>query len=215
MKQRREVAATVLVSMLGICISSSFLFSFSLLGNRGFIVSGLTSTLLAISALFGAPIAAGSLFLRGAMRSMLGLGLSYVSFFNGLPTLIGALAIHQPSMVLFLVVGGAGAFWLHPVGAAAYLYPFLWLIPLLALLGKSMFARMIIGSFSAHIVGSLLWLYLGLLHSPAAWTALIPCVLIERLGVAIVAWALYMLHRVFWQRLCGVRNQREPLYRAQ
>ncbi len=84
-------------------------------------------------------------------------------------------------------------FWLHPVGQLAALYPLYWIIPaLVALTGQKNFFLQALGStFTAHAVGSVLWLYGGLLTAPAAWTALIPIIAFERFGFACLMAAIF------------------------
>lgn len=71
-------------------------------------------------------------------------------------------------------------FWANPVGAEAWGYALLWLIPIAAsFLASNLFMRSLASTFQAHIVGSLAFLYfVGLPAS--AWWALIPLVIVER-----------------------------------
>jgi hypothetical protein len=71
-------------------------------------------------------------------------------------------------------------FLLNPVGRQAWLYPMIWLIPFFATFGKK---RLILNSmgatFTAHAVGSLIFLYS--FNLPASvWLSLIPVVFVER-----------------------------------
>ena len=72
-------------------------------------------------------------------------------------------------------------FWLHPVGAQAWIYPLYWVIPILAkVFSDRLFLKSLGATFTAHAVGSTLWLYT--VPMPAeAWMALIPIVAVERL----------------------------------
>ena len=74
-----------------------------------------------------------------------------------------------------------GLFWLHPVGQQAWFYALYWLIPLAGkFLSKRLFFRSLGSTFTAHAVGSTLWLYT--VPMPAeAWIALIPVVAMERI----------------------------------
>ena len=74
-------------------------------------------------------------------------------------------------------------FNLHPVGAVAGLYSLFWLIPLasLALPHQNLFIHMLGSTFTAHAVGSVIWLYAGLVPNPETWLALIPVVVLERI----------------------------------
>lgn len=81
-------------------------------------------------------------------------------------------------------------FWVHPVGQQAFLYPLLWLVPLVLVIqgSNAIFARALISTFIVHAVGACLWLYL--VPMPAAlWHAMMPQVVVERLvnALAMVA----------------------------
>ncbi len=75
---------------------------------------------------------------------------------------------------------GMALFWMNPVGAEAWGYALLWLIPIAAtFLSDNLYLRSLGTTFQAHIVGSVAFLYT--INMPAAaWWALIPIVLIER-----------------------------------
>lgn len=74
-------------------------------------------------------------------------------------------------------------FILHPVGYAAFVYSLFWLIPLasLAIPHNNLFFHMLGSTFTAHAIGSVLWLYAGLIPDAHIWINLIPVVIIERL----------------------------------
>ena len=80
-------------------------------------------------------------------------------------------------MVLFLC---------HPVGLAAGLYTLLWLIPvgIYLICKKNIFLDALASTFTAHAVGSVIWLY-TMPMTPHAWLALIPIVLVERFTYAL------------------------------
>lgn len=73
-------------------------------------------------------------------------------------------------------------FNLHPVGNQAFTYSFFWLIPLATLIipHTNLFFHMLGSTFTAHAVGSVLWLYAGLIPDPQTWVYLIPVVALER-----------------------------------
>jgi hypothetical protein len=118
-----------------------------------------------------------------------------------LPTLCGALyfsllkknnfytrlAAALPAIVCMIL------FWIHPVGRVAILYPLYWTIPVIVALANrhSFFLQALGSTFTAHAIGSTLWLYGGLLLAPAAWTALIPIVALERFGFACFMTAIF------------------------
>lgn len=75
---------------------------------------------------------------------------------------------------------GMALFWMNPVGAQAWGYALLWLIPIAAtFLSGNLYLRSLGATFQAHIVGSIAFLY-TISMPAAAWWALIPIVLIER-----------------------------------
>lgn len=80
-------------------------------------------------------------------------------------------------MMLFLV---------HPVGAQAALYSLFWLIPVYVTLWApaSLFNTALASTFTAHAVGSVIWLY-TVSMSPDQWLMLIPVVIAERLLFAV------------------------------
>jgi hypothetical protein len=76
-------------------------------------------------------------------------------------------------------------FWVHPVGGQAWLYSMYWLIPIVVTVFnmRAFFANTLGATFTAHAVGSVIWLYT--VPMPAdAWLGLIPQVAIERLTCA-------------------------------
>jgi len=100
-------------------------------------------------------------------------------------------------MILFLI---------HPIGRQAWLYPMLWIIPLMATFGKK---RLILNSlgatFTAHAVGSTIFLYaFGL--TPQIWLGLIPVVLIERGVFAIGIWASYLVFNTVLDKLVEMKG---------
>lgn len=76
-------------------------------------------------------------------------------------------------MILFLI---------HPVGFGAAWYSLFWLIPIILTFRKSsgLFATALASTFTAHAVGTLIWLY-TLPMAPHDFIALVPVVLVERL----------------------------------
>jgi hypothetical protein len=79
----------------------------------------------------------------------------------------------------------AALFLMHPVGFQAALYSSYWLIPLcIGLFSvRSFFAQALGATFTAHAVGSVIWLYTVPMASEA-WLGLIPVVALERFTFA-------------------------------
>lgn len=71
-------------------------------------------------------------------------------------------------------------FNLHPTGKSAWQYSLFWLIPIAAhYFRKNLFVKSLGATFTAHAVGSVLWLWVFGLTSET-WLALIPQVIMER-----------------------------------
>jgi hypothetical protein len=91
-------------------------------------------------------------------------------------------------------------FWLNPVGRAAWPFALFWLIPIIAhLFSRSLLWKSFGATFTAHAVGSTLWLY-TVPMAPATWIGLMPQVLFERslfaFGIAGSYWLLNLFLNV-------------------
>ncbi len=84
-------------------------------------------------------------------------------------------------------------FLLHPVGGAVWGYALYWLIPigLYFLNSNHLFLTALGSTFTAHAVGSIIWLYTVPMDT-FAWQILIPVVLIERL---LFAGGMVVMHK--------------------
>jgi len=73
------------------------------------------------------------------------------------------------------------AFWIHPEGRGAWLYPLYWLIPIVAYFfqEKSLLIKALGTTFTAHAVGGALWIWFIGMKSEV-WLSLIPVVWKER-----------------------------------
>ena len=87
---------------------------------------------------------------------------------------------------LFFVVSML-IFWANPVGQQAFLYPLLWLAPLILVLlnQQSLFARALVSAFAVHAVGACWWLY-TMPMAPGLWHSMMPLVVVERLVQALL-----------------------------
>ena len=99
-------------------------------------------------------------------------------------------------------------FILNPIGRQAWMYSLIWLIPLIAtFLKKRLILNSLGATFTAHAVGSVIFLYMfGL--TPAIWMALIPVVLIERGIFTIGIWTSCLVFNTVLDRLTNLR----PVY---
>jgi len=96
--------------------------------------------------------------------------------------------------ILLIPIVAIIAFNLHPIGRTVWFYSAYWLIPTFCYFFRDRFilARSLGATFTAHAVGSTLWLYV--FNLPASiWLALIPIVAIERSLFAVGIAATYML----------------------
>ncbi len=81
----------------------------------------------------------------------------------------------------------------HPVGSQAALYALFWIVPLwAAFYSHDLFATALGSTFTAHAVGSVIWLY-SMPMNADYWLMLIPAVVIERLFFAC---AMVIVYRV-------------------
>ncbi len=76
-------------------------------------------------------------------------------------------------------------FIIHPIGSQAWYYSLFWMIPVVAALyfDKHLAARSLGATFTAHSIGSVVWLY-TFPTTAAFWAALIPVVIFERIAFA-------------------------------
>ena len=133
---------------------------------------------------------------------MLGMGLLIrCVFFGSLPLLF--LAYHIPGFfaslywardskilrmlpaILCLVL-----FIAHPVGMQSAWYSLFWVIPVVASCYSGLFFTALGSSFTAHAVGTLVWLYAGQLTA-ADFVLLAPVVIIERVMIAVSMMLVY------------------------
>ncbi|MFH1029896.1 MAG: hypothetical protein V1770_01400 [bacterium] len=74
----------------------------------------------------------------------------------------------------------------HPIGRTVWYFTLFWTIPILALYfkGKFLFVRALGATFTAHAVGSALWIWFFPLPAQV-WNSLIPVVIAERFLIAL------------------------------
>jgi hypothetical protein len=108
-----------------------------------------------------------------------------------LPIIFAVLYFAKPNKYILIVPATAMiAFWLHPEGRQAWYYALYWLIPIVMYFfhKRWIFARALGTTFTAHAVGSVLFLYT--MNLPATvWISLIPVVWKER-GIMAIGMAL-------------------------
>jgi hypothetical protein len=176
---------TLLISALA-CIKASFI-----IGSQtgAFSFAHILSPLIG---LFGGGIGVVALLaLRTALRLSWSTGTTNILLACHLPTFFAGMYFSitkqnsrfSPVFAALVPLACIIIFCIHPVGNQAWLYSCLWLLPLAtaSIPHKNLFFHALGSTFTAHAVGSVLWLYLGLVTEPTAWLALIPIVLCERL----------------------------------
>lgn len=121
-------------------------------------------------------------------------GVLYIPKVFYIPTL-GAtwyLTTHQVWLKILLPISCMILFGIHPVGAQCLVYTAFWIIPVIGSFSSSLFLSMLASTFVAHAIGSVCWLY-TMPMSPEQFIALIPVVIVERLLMASLMTALYLL----------------------
>lgn len=127
---------------------------------------------------------------------MLGMGLLVRSLFFGfMPMLF--LAYHLPGFFASLywatnskllrvlpVLVCAFLFLVHPIGTQCAWYSLFWLVPVFAAFNSGLLSAALGSSFTAHAVGTVVWLYTGIL-SVSDFAVLAPVVIVERLMIAV------------------------------
>lgn len=85
-------------------------------------------------------------------------------------------------------------FNLHPIGRLVWYYSLYWLIPIGChfFRDRSLFARSLGATFTAHAVGGALWIWVFNLPK-AVWISLIPVVVIERILFAVGIAVMYLV----------------------
>jgi hypothetical protein len=116
-------------------------------------------------------------------------------FIHMIPAVFGVWFFSRPSKYVLVVPAVCMiAFWLHPEGRGAWMYPLLWVIPFVSyrFQNKFVFARALGATFTVHAVGGALWIW-ALNLKTAVWIGLIPVVLVERLIFATGITLVYLL----------------------
>jgi len=122
----------------------------------------------------------------------------------GIPSLFASIYWNSKSKAFKLLVPICcmALFALNPIGAKAFAYCMLWLIPVAITLSNNstVFLTALSSTFIAHAIGSLIWLYT--LPMPAqAWLNLIPVALVERVMFALGMTAIYYAYNMISKTL--------------
>lgn len=134
----------------------------------------------------------------------------------GLPTLCATLSwnasahkrsLHDLSFHVLLPLLCMLLFFLSPVGHSAWPYSLYWCLPItlyfLTLKGPlALFSRALQSTFTAHAIGSVIWVYFTDMTS-AHWLSLIPIVALERLCMASISVALILALKAAQESFCA------------
>lgn len=185
---RIKESAQVLISE----VSKAFKFSY-IIGSK----AAFFSLSQAIAPVIGFYASSSSVFIVYALRTLVHffvLGLSAASFFYHVPTLFAALYISQESRITkaLIPVVCILLFLAHPVGLQTAWYTLYWVLPLIVAFinTKSIFMRALASTLVSHAVGTLIWLYAGLLSAESI-VAVATIAWLERLVFALALTAAY------------------------
>ena len=121
--------------------------------------------------------------------------LSYLAY-SGIPTFFAGLYWAIPSRMMRAGVPAVCMllFMLHPVGMVAWPYALFWFVPIAiaCMQTSSIFLTSLASTFTAHAVGSVLWLYSTSMGADY-WYSLLPIVPVERLLFAVGMTATHMI----------------------
>jgi len=111
------------------------------------------------------------------------------------PMLFAVLAFAKKGKLNLIIPAVAiAAFLAHPIGRTVWYFSLFWLIPIAAHVfrDRSLLARALGATFTAHAVGGALWIWLFALPAPV-WNSLIPVVIVERTVFALGISASFVL----------------------
>jgi len=118
---------------------------------------------------------------------MLGKAFTLVNLLRLLPMLFAAwyFGTKKDKLSFFVPVAAMALFIAHPVGRQVWYFSLFWTIPIIVKLlpkkySERAFLKSLGATFTAHAVGGAMWNYIVPM-TPAAWIALIPIVIFERL----------------------------------
>jgi hypothetical protein len=178
----KQILAVLLFTLL-VLIGSQINFS-SVLGaeNQAFTLFQFFGAIpgLLLGPLFGAIAVFSAELIKFIV---FGTELNWINVFRLFPMILAAIYFGSKKMNLtaFISIACMALFIMHPIGQQAWIYSLYWLIPLGAMLfTKNLFFKSLGATFTAHSIGSIVWLY-SFPSTPEFWLMLIPIVAIERL----------------------------------
>ncbi len=133
---------------------------------------------------FGIPFGIAMILITQLTNSVFhGAALASLLLLLRLPTLASTLYFaKKDARILLIPIACFITFNLHPVGREAAAYSLFWIIPIVChfFRDRSLFARSLGTTFTAHAVGSIVFLYCFDMTAQM-WLSLIPVVILERL----------------------------------
>ncbi|MBT3456279.1 hypothetical protein HN446_04395 [bacterium] len=205
----KRVAKTFLL-FLSVAVSRLFKMSL-ILGSRCAFFSGVNCVMPLSGQFVGSRFGALLLLIPSLLLAFLNNNY-YLTFYH-IPSIFASFywSVDSKLLRVGLPLICMALFIFHPVGQGAWVYSLYWLIPIIMsfIAHKNVFYKALGATFSAHAVGSILWLY-GTSIPSSVWIALIPVVLVERLAFASGMVLVYKLYsfvkvhgRAFLTSICG------------
>lgn len=145
---------------------------------------------------FGAISGVVSVLVVGLVNLLFRQDFNLAAWLHVFPVLFGTWYFASSKKLVKIVIPALAiiGFLSSPIGREVWYYPMFWLIPIAMsfLKEKSVLARALGATFTAHAVGGVAWIHF--FAPPAAvWVNLIPIVIIERTIFTLTTAAVYML----------------------
>ena len=133
--------------------------------------------------------------------------LDLLALLQFLPAILGAVYFGLKGKKIAIIFPICIAlFILNPIGRQAWLYSAIWIIPFVATFyKKNLFLNSLGATFTAHAVGSTIYLYaFGL--TPVIWLALIPVVFLERGFFTVGIFASYLIMNTVLSKISALEK---------
>ncbi len=213
MDRNKIVQSILRISLVALAAKLLFSVKVSFAIGSAWLLFSLRNSIVPLSGAFGGTVGASAFFMCNALALFLFKGaipLSYLAY-SGIPTFFSSLywALDSRFMRAGIPAICMMLFWAHPIGMQAFPYAFFWVIPFLYAFRKNknlqnlnLFGICLASTFTAHAVGSVLWLYTT--SMPASyWYSLMPIVPLER---TLFALGMFMAYKLF-SKLFAMRLQ--------
>ncbi|MDD5023072.1 MAG: hypothetical protein PHU63_02800 [Candidatus ainarchaeum sp.] len=158
----------------------------------------------------GGIVGAISVFLSQFINYiLLGKEFNFINLFRLFPMIFGAYYFaknkdnfSKDKLSFIIPIICIAAFILHPIGSQAWYYSLFWTIPLLVkFLPENLFFRSLGSTFTAHAIGSVIFLY-TIPTVPELWAVILPGVVVfERVIFALGISASYIVFNTLLSRL--------------